>query len=116
MYFSRIQQQILGISCLLYGIWLLFFVYVDSQNTVESYQLMKQDPPELIFYIDPPVDINTSNSEELQLLPAIGPILANRIVLYREQYGSFTSINSLRNIRGIGPKTIQKLQHYLEFP
>jgi competence ComEA-like helix-hairpin-helix protein len=77
---------------------------------------MKQDPPELLFYIDPPVDINTGNSEELQLLPAIGPILANRIILYREQYGSFTSVDSLRAIRGIGPETVQKLQYYLEFP
>ncbi len=113
MYFSRKQQQVLGIFCLLYGIWLLSVVYVDRHNTVESYQLVKRDPPELTVYIDPPVDINTGNSEELQLLPSIGPVLASRIILYREHHGPFTSLDSLKNIRGIGPRTVQKLQYYL---
>ena len=115
MSFSRKQQQVLGIVCLLYGIWLFSFVYADARNTVQISQLPKPDPPELVFYIDPPVDINTSNREELQLLPSIGPVLAKRIIAYREHYGPFTSLDALRNIRGIGPKTVQKLRYYLEF-
>jgi competence ComEA-like helix-hairpin-helix protein len=115
MAFSRKQQQILGIVCLLYWIWLFSFVYADAHNSVQPSQLVKPDPPELVFYIEPPVDINTGNSEELQLLPSIGPVLAKRIIAYRERHGPFTSVDSLRNIRGIGPKTVQKLRYYLEF-
>jgi len=115
MSFSRKQQQILGIVCLLYGIWLLASEYANKHNTVQSYQLVKPDPPELTVYIDPPVDINTGNSEELQLLPSIGPVLAKRIIWYREKHGPFISLDSLRNIRGIGPKTVQKLGYYLKF-
>lgn len=115
MVFSRKQQQVFGIVCLLYGIWLFSFTYANAHNIVQASQLVKPDPPELVFYIDPPVDINTGNSEELQLLPSIGPVLANRMVAYRKRHGPFTSLDSLRNVSGIGPKTIRKLQYYLEF-
>ena len=112
--FSRKQQQVVGVLYLLYGIWLLYFAYSDMQKTVEVHHIAEPDPPELAFYIDPPVDVNSADIEELQLLPGIGPVLAKRIITYREQHGRFSSFDSLRNIRGIGPKTIQKLRYYIE--
>ena len=114
MNFSRKQQQIIGVLYLLYGIWLFYFVYSDMQKTVEVHHIVKPDPPKLVFYIDPPVDLNSADTEELQLLPGIGPILAKRMITYREQHGIFRSPESLRNIYGIGPKTVQKLQYYLK--
>ena len=101
---------------LLYGIWLLWCAYSDRPKMVKTLRLAEPDPPSFALYIDPPVDVNTADVEELQLLPAIGPVLAQRIVEYRERYGIFRSIDSLRNIERIGPKTIQKLQYYLTFP
>jgi competence ComEA-like helix-hairpin-helix protein len=86
---------------------------LDSRERFVSEPLPAPDPPELLFYIEPPVDINTANTEELQLLPSIGPVLAERIILYREQYGPFPSVDSLQAVSGIGPKTVQKLRYYL---
>ncbi|NGP88651.1 phospholipase D-like domain-containing protein [Fodinibius halophilus] len=57
-----------------------------------------------------PININTADESLLDLLPGIGPAYAKRIVAYREQHGRFTDIEQLRNIHGIGPKTMQKLR------
>ena len=86
---------------------------LDGRERLVSVTLPAPDPPERLFYIDPPVDMNTGSAEELQLLPSIGPVLAERIILYREQYGPFLSVDSLQVVRGIGPKTVQKLRYYL---
>ena len=115
MCFSRKQQQILSVVFLLYGIWLAWSVYTDTQKCVEISQLAYSTASVPAFYIDPPVNVNVADAEELQLLPAIGPVLARRIIAYRERHGAFTSLNSLRNVSGIGHKTIQKLEYYLTF-
>ncbi len=114
MTFSRKQQQVLGVFCLLYGIWLIWAIYADSQRTVEFSYLAEPDSHSIPFYLDPPVDLNSATPQELQLLPVIGPILARRIVAYREEHGSFRTLGSLQNIYGFGPKRTQTLQYYFE--
>jgi len=66
-----------------------------------------------MFYIDPPVDLNTSGRADLQLLPGIGPVLADRLIAYRDRHGPFSSLESLRHVKGIGSKTLHKLRPYL---
>ena len=51
---------------------------------------------------------------ELVTLPEIGELLARRIVDYRQQFGPFKSVEDLRRVRGIGPKTMEHLRPYLE--
>jgi competence protein ComEA len=60
--------------------------------------------------IDLLVDINTANSEMLQELPGIGPVLAGRIINYRDENGDFTDVEELTNVNGIGDKTMDKLR------
>ncbi|MBO6584981.1 MAG: helix-hairpin-helix domain-containing protein [Gracilimonas sp.] len=57
-----------------------------------------------------PININTADEATLQLLPGIGPAYSKRIVQYRLENGSFKSVDEITNIRGIGPKTLQKLR------
>lgn len=57
-----------------------------------------------------PININTADEALLELLPGIGPAYAQRIIEFREQYGPFTEVNQLEEIRGIGPQTMQKLR------
>ncbi|MBO6573964.1 MAG: ComEA family DNA-binding protein [Rhodothermales bacterium] len=56
------------------------------------------------------IDLNTATSEELQTLPRIGPALAARILLHREQFGPFRSVADLEMVRGIGAATMEGLR------
>ncbi|MEW6500752.1 MAG: ComEA family DNA-binding protein [Thermodesulfobacteriota bacterium] len=55
------------------------------------------------------VNINTANVQELSTLSGIGPAKAQAIVEYREKNGQFKSVKDLARVKGIGPKTVQKL-------
>lgn len=55
------------------------------------------------------LDLNTATSEQLQTLPGIGPVLAERILSYRQELGSFTSVGQLMNVAGIGEKKLEEL-------
>jgi competence protein ComEA len=55
-----------------------------------------------------PIDINRASVEELQRLPKIGPILAQRIVMARQEK-PFRTVEDLRGVPGIGPKTLKRL-------
>ena len=54
------------------------------------------------------ININTAGKDELVLLPNVGPVTAERIIRYREDYGLFDSIDDLTRVKGIDPKTLKK--------
>jgi competence ComEA-like helix-hairpin-helix protein len=60
-----------------------------------------------------PINLNTATSEELQLVPGIGPVTAGKILQMRKSYGSFKSVDDLLAIRGLGPKRLDKMRKYL---
>ncbi|TQN31049.1 competence protein ComEA [Haloactinospora alba] len=49
-----------------------------------------------------PLDLNTATAQQLQELPGVGPVLAERIVGHREENGGFTSVEQLHEVSGIG--------------
>ncbi|EKB53445.1 MULTISPECIES: helix-hairpin-helix domain-containing protein [Facklamia] len=56
------------------------------------------------------VNINQADQTELETLPNIGPKKAQEIIQYRENNGSFQSIEAIQNVSGIGPKTYESLK------
>lgn len=52
--------------------------------------------------VSTPMNLNTATAEELQVLPGIGEVLAQRIVAYREQIGGFRNLEQLLEVNGIG--------------
>ncbi|GAK54606.1 helix-hairpin-helix motif [Candidatus Moduliflexus flocculans] len=111
--FSRHQQQTLAFFTLLYVISLCAAVTTEHRQTVESSPLRQSDPLEMAFYLDVPINLNRADALELQLLPGIGPVLADRILAHRQEHGNFASPDDLDAVKGVGPKTIQKLRPYL---
>jgi len=57
-----------------------------------------------------PVSLSSGTAEQLDTLPGIGPVTAQKIVDYRQQHGAFTSVDGLDAIPGIGPARIAELQ------
>jgi comEA protein len=57
------------------------------------------------------LDINDAGYFDLQTLPGIGPVLAERIVAYRDSVGAFRSVNELSNVKGIGEKKLAGLKN-----
>jgi comEA protein len=59
------------------------------------------------------VELNAASYEDLLALPGIGPVLAQRILDYRQAHGPFGRIEELVRVNGIGPKLLEKLRPYL---
>ncbi|WP_434741331.1 helix-hairpin-helix domain-containing protein [Micromonospora sp. SH-82] len=57
-----------------------------------------------------PVNLNTATLAELDALPGVGPVLAQRILAHREQQGGFRSVGDLRQVDGIGDARYEQLK------
>jgi competence protein ComEA len=58
-----------------------------------------------------PIDLNTATATQLDQLPGVGPVLAQRIVDYRTQHGGFRSTDELRQVSGIGDAKFADLKN-----
>ena len=60
-----------------------------------------------------PININTATLDQLDMLPGIGPALAQNILDYRDANGPFTSVGELMNVSGIGEKRMEAIWDYV---
>ena len=60
-----------------------------------------------------PINLNTATAEQLEAIPGIGPVLAQRIIEYRQMHGRFQSVDELLEVRGIGPKRLENMRPYV---
>jgi comEA protein len=78
----------------------------SSAPPIEVTYTSSETPPPLL-------DLNQADEEELALLPGIGPVRARAIVEYRREHGDFTSVEELTRVKGLGPKTVQRIADML---
>lgn len=70
--------------------------------------------PAQLLTLGIPPDLNRMTADELVFVPGIGPRLAERIVVYRQENGDYETIEQLLQVEGIGEKTVRKLSQYVK--
>jgi competence protein ComEA len=69
-----------------------------------------------VTFSDPGVDINRADAAELETLPGVGPVLAQRIATFREENGPFATIEDLLDVPGIGEAKLEGLRDAVRPP
>ena len=81
--------------------------YVFQTDSTEG-DLKSEEPA-----IDIRININSASADELTQLPGIGPVIANKIVAYRNEHGNFKSVEDLTNVNGIGDSRLAEIIDYI---
>jgi len=100
------------IACLMLGVgFFLGSLWFRSRSS--DAVVIAAAPAERLFPERALVNINTADEEELQTLPGIGPVLAKRIVAYREDHGPFRHLYELSDVSGIGSRTYEAVMELI---
>ncbi len=85
----------------------------DLRDTIEALAESGTTSLEALIASGGKINLNTATQQELESLPRIGPATAKRILEYRTRYGPFRRIDDLMNVKGIGEKTLERLDGYI---
>ena len=110
---------------------LILFCIAAAAGSIHSYVLGTASEEAVLLYEDPPerieavlpvtpqdsrIDLNKATLEELCTLKGIGPVKAQAILDYRDNYGGFVCVEELLEVKGIGESTYAKIKDYLYIP
>jgi competence protein ComEA len=88
-------------------------VYVPFEGEIEGLPQPQLSDRSYVLDIDvgsEVVDINSATAQELEVLPGIGPGLAERIVAYRDSHGVFRAPEEIMEVSGIGEATYERIK------
>lgn len=113
-------QKIYGLSAELYN-GLQPFIRIGIKQHVRDtswcnthYKPYEQRKEQLPYVRKiPELEVNTADSAQWEALPGIGPVLAARIIKFRERLGGFYSIRQIGETYGLADSTFNKIQPYL---
>lgn len=86
------------------------FIWSASQDLTSNYSRQSAgESTKLSQQRRPRLNLNAATAAQLDALPGIGPVLANRIIAWRTSQRGFTNIHELQEIEGIGPTKFARL-------
>ena len=98
------------------GCGLIYFQKINSKppspipHSLYSYQKKLPARPDKTTFV---IDINKADYRNLIRLSGVGPVLAQRIIDYRNHNGSFKRIGEIKNVSGIGNKKFERIKEFL---
>jgi competence protein ComEA len=90
-------------------------VVTRNAKNMLTIELSRMEPEKCIVF-SIPLNLNEVEEIHLDLIPGIGPQLAQRIINYRSKKGGFRKIEELMEVKGIGEKKLRTLERYLIIP
>lgn len=106
----RAEQAFAGIVLFVSLVAIAISIYIQQRR---GSGLIDLEDPHDRNVIEFQVDLNTAEAAELRLLPGVGEKIAQRIIDSRTKEGRFQSVDDLQRVRGIGPKTLERIKPYL---
>lgn len=79
----------------------------NHENTNVNVNILRSNKDNLSSNL---ININTADEKELDSLPGVGPSKAKDIIRYREEKGEFKSIEDIKNVKGIGESSFEKIK------
>lgn len=114
--FSKAQMKTLILLAVLLvvggGYLLVRDVYPKAEAKPRFWRVTTRDGYQPLLVLD----INHAPADSLELIPGIGPVLAERIISYRRDHGHFAAVESLVHVPGIGPAAMEKIKPYVQVP
>ncbi len=110
------QKVLLAVTALFVTFTLAFFI---GRSSVHAQVTTERAPEALVRELPEPepapeptqrLEINRATQAELEALPGIGPVLAERIVAWRSANGPFVSVEQIMDVEGIGEKKFAELR------
>ncbi len=121
---KQIKFPFVFFACILLIVFFILGIFVGKNSTRNTMYVMEAStlPPEVTLESSPQsaeqetesikdkLNINTATAQELDDLPGIGEVIAQRIVDYRLEHGYFLSIDELMEVNGIGEKMFAEIR------
>ena len=113
---QSIRSLLIGVGCYLTCCLVMIVLTLNNANAAPCFDnaqsaynyLMTQETAKTQARSQSIININRATEGELTLLHGIGSSKAQAIILYREVFGSFKSVDELTKVKGIGTKTVEK--------
>lgn len=94
-------------------IYFPFISEINENNFTEKTILQNMTSSHKNSTADSLINLNSADSSQLEVLPGIGPALAQRILDFRNNNGLFRSIEEIMNVTGIGEKRFDSIKEYI---